>query len=104
MLRKVFWSLAALLSSLIGVWGVVRQGWTWELAIAGTGTVAFLAIALATGRRAAWREAAEEPAVEIDERVEEPYQHHRRAAADSQRFEWGEAMAGAGGGSGPTEF
>lgn len=100
MLRKVFWSLAALLSSLVGVWGVVRQGWTWELAIPGIATVAFLATALATGRRTTWREAAEEPVTE----AEEPFQEPRRTAADSQRFEWGDAMAGAGGGSGPTEF
>mgnify|MGYP006865029466 CR=1 FL=1 len=104
MLRKIFWSLSALLSSLIGVWGVVRLGWTWELAFAGTATVAFLAIALATGRRAAWHAAAEEPSVEVDAAVEEPYHQPVRTAADSQRFEWGEAMAGAGSGSGPTEF
>ena len=44
MLQKVLWCLLALLAALVGIYGVVRLGWTWELFVV-AGSVAFCLVA-----------------------------------------------------------
>ena len=44
MLKKVLWCLLALLAALVGIYGVVRLGWTWELFVV-AGSVAFCLVA-----------------------------------------------------------
>jgi hypothetical protein len=51
MLKKLFFSLLGLLSSVIALWGVVRHGWTWQMVVPAATCVLFFATALATGNR-----------------------------------------------------
>ncbi len=82
MLQKLFFSLLGILASLVGFWGVVRMGWTWELVGSGAATMVFFGLALATGNRA----------------VSRPKRRERRGGTPAdptrsgitQRYEWGE--------------
>ena len=49
MLLKLFWSLLALLTSLVGFWGAVSLGWTVELLVAAGLVATSLVLALVTG-------------------------------------------------------
>ena len=49
MIKKVLWALLALLAALVGLYGVVRLGWTWQLFIAAAGVALFLVIAVFSG-------------------------------------------------------
>ncbi len=51
MLLKLFWSLLALLASLVGFWGAVNLGWTYELLAAAALVATSLVLALVTGQR-----------------------------------------------------
>ena len=50
-MQKLFFSLLSLLSSLVGLYGAVRLGWHWEMAVPGAFTLLFLGLALVTGNR-----------------------------------------------------
>ncbi len=51
MLKKLFFSLLGLLSSVVALWGVVRLGWTWQMVVPAATCVVFFITALATGNR-----------------------------------------------------
>lgn len=53
MLMKLLFSLLGLLASLVGVLGVVRLGWKWELIGVAAVTLASLALSIALGNREA---------------------------------------------------
>ncbi len=50
-MQKLFFSLLSLLSSLVGLYGVMRLGWHWEMAVPGALTLLFLGLALVSGNR-----------------------------------------------------
>jgi len=96
MIKKLFFSLLALLASLLGGWGVVRLGWTWELGFPAAGALFFLGVALAAGNK--YNEPAAElpgPGPSVDEGA---------GKAITQRYEWGDLAARQSSASGPSSF
>jgi len=51
MVKKVLWALVALLAALVGLYGVVRLGWTWQLFIAAAGVALSLVLAIFSGEQ-----------------------------------------------------
>lgn len=80
MLKKLFFSLLGLLSSFVALWGVVRLGWTWQMAVPAATCVLFFVTALATGNRA--------PA--LRRRLMDRDDYSTRDNTVTQRYKWGE--------------
>lgn len=96
MIIKIFFSLLGLLASLLGVWGVVRLGWTWELAFPAVGSLFFLGVALAAGNKYTGHSAAMPGAgPSVDEGSRQGV---------TQRYEWGELTGQGSSASGPSSF
>lgn len=91
MIQKLFFSLLGLLASLVGVWGVVRQGWTWQLAFPAAMTVAMFVAALSTGNRTTY-----EALLNDEDTAEDP--------APPGAYEWGDAAKARPATAGPTSF
>lgn len=79
MLKKLFFSLLGLLSSLVAFWGVVRLGWTWQMVVPAVTCVLLFVTALVTGN------GVSQLARRLTDR--DGYPAVDRAA--TQRYEWG---------------
>ncbi len=79
MLKKLFFSLLGLLSSVVAFWGVVRLGWTWQMVVPATTCMVFFATALATGNRAS----------RLSRRLTDREGYPTPDRAATQRYEWG---------------
>ncbi len=79
MLKKLFFSLLGLLSSVVALWGVVRLGWTWQMVVPAATCVLFFVTALATGNRVSGRL----------RRLSDQADYPSRDRAATQRYEWG---------------
>jgi len=127
-MQKIFFSLLSLLSSLVGLYGALRLGWHWEMAVPGALTLLFLGLALVSGNRTyvelleeydeddtpepARSEGFATPVMELLE-VEEPALHPalaspipatRRGRHHTQRLEWGQVEGMLRSVDGPTGF
>lgn len=104
MIQKLFWSLLALLSSLVAVLGVVRWEWTWEMFVPGVATIAFLTVAAACDSRSGWTRLEEESDQKnLDDEATPTALPTFRQHRHTTRLEWGESAPQLSC-SGPTEF
>lgn len=106
MIRKLFWSLLALLASLFSVLGVVRWDWSWQMFVPAGATLVFLLIAARAGTSPGWTHIPEEeghedldPAVTRETGISPPRQKRH-----TTRLEWGETLPELSSCTGPTEF
>jgi len=134
MIQKLFFTLFGLLASLVGVWGVVRLGWTWELAFPAMCSLLLFILAVAAGNRSAYARILhdeDEPLPDeapvaagdfVDKLCPGPepaasfavgeHRFHvlpgvpaaRNAACVTNRYEWGDLTKGGHSASGPSSF